>query len=182
MDFILNKIPPATSDIYVDASSSQGVGGQCGEAFFAFPQTELGKARTEFIARQELLACMLAIFCFADAIKGKWFRIHTDNENVYFQLTKGRSSNISGTKYLAIWEMGKYILECKASPRWIPSDANSIADRLSRGGVPDRFHGRGNRKTLPVGVQQLLSLSPVDTWKKLLSRNKNLYLSTPSLI
>ena len=82
MDFILNRLPRAKSDIYVDASSSWGVGGWCGVAFFAFPWSEFGSASSEFIARQELLACLLAVFCFGDLIAGKLVKLYTDNENV----------------------------------------------------------------------------------------------------
>ena len=181
MDFILNRLPPAPADIYVDASYTWGVGGQGGEAYFAFPWSDLGAAATEFIARHELLACMLAIFCFADSIRGRWFRIYTDNESVFFWLIKGRSSNVSGTKYLAIQELGKYLLESKVTPQWIPSETNNIADDLSRGKIPQLFRNRGHRKTLPEGMEELLSLSPIDTWKKILFKNRTLQLSSPNL-
>ena len=45
--------------------------------------------------------------------------------------------------YLALWEFGKYILECKISPCWISFEANSTADSLSRGWVLEwlAWHG-----------------------------------------
>ena len=108
----------------------------------------MGQAATEFIARKELLACLVAIFLFGDLIKGNFVRLYTDNENAFFWLRKGRSSNLVGNKYLALWESQKYILECKLSPRWIPSEENHLADNLSRGTVPDEFKQHGRRRFL----------------------------------
>ena len=37
MDFLLNRIPRHTDDIFVDASTSWGIGGCCGRFYFLFP-------------------------------------------------------------------------------------------------------------------------------------------------
>ena len=42
-----------------------------------------GKVRAEIIARKELLACLVALFCFGDVLKGKMVRLYTDNENAF---------------------------------------------------------------------------------------------------
>ena len=83
MDFALDGLPMAKSNIFVDASNTWGVGGCCGIFYFYIPWSELGKARFEFIARKELLACLIAVFCFGDLIKGQLVRLHTDNDSVY---------------------------------------------------------------------------------------------------
>ena len=131
----------------------------------------MGQAATEFIARKELLACLVAILLFGDLIKGNFVRLYTDNENAFFWLRKGRSSNLVGNKYLALWESQKYILECKVSPRWIPSGENLIADSLSRGKVPDELKHNGGRRFLSEEIKRNLPLSPVDTWKRILYSN-----------
>ena len=75
---------------------------------------------------------------------------------------------MEGTKYLAIWEYVKYTLECKINPNWIPSEANRSADCLSRGRVPEWLERRGRERTLTTQYRELLSLSPIKIWKKLL--------------
>ena len=107
----------------------------------------------EFIARKELLACLFAVFCFGDLIKGRYVKLYTDNENVYYWLLKGRTSSEFGTKYIALWELRKYLLECKISPQWIPSDANTTADALSRGRSPEWLQRRGHKRFLPTEVR-----------------------------
>ena len=157
MDLILNRIPREQADIFEDASTTWGFGGYCGTCFFLVTWGELGEAAGEFIARKELLACLLAVLLFGDLIKGKFTKIYTDNKNVFFWLLKGRSSNISGTKYLAQWELQKYLLECKISPRWIPSGENEIADRLSRGEIPNQLKQGGSRRYLSGEIKRWLS-------------------------
>ena len=167
MDFVLNRIPRTDFDIFVDASTSWGAGGCCGRYFFATPWTELEEIPAEFIAQKELLACLLALFCFGHLFKGKYVKLHTDNDNTYHWLRKGRSVNETGTKFLAIWEFGKYLLECKVSPRWIPSEKNVTADSLSRGTVPEWLQRRGCERIVSQGVKKILSLSPIETWKRI---------------
>ena len=78
------------------------------------------------MARKELVACLLAIVCFGDIIRGRYVKLHTDNDNAYQWLKKGLSTSLTGTKLLALWELVKYTLECKISPVWIPLEANRI--------------------------------------------------------
>ena len=101
MDFFLNRLPAAQSNIYVDGSSSWGIGGCCGEHYFHIPLSDPSHASEQIIARQELLACLIALFCFGDVIKDKLVYLYT-NENAYHWLRKGRSSNATGTRYLAL--------------------------------------------------------------------------------
>ena len=43
----------------------------------------LMKMKESIIARQELFACLVAIWCFGDAISGKLVVLYTDNKNAY---------------------------------------------------------------------------------------------------
>ena len=80
-DFILDRLPRSRSDIFVDASSSWGIGGCMGEYYFTVPWEKLAWVQGEIIARRELLACVIAILCFGDLIEGKLVRLYTDNDN-----------------------------------------------------------------------------------------------------
>ena len=82
MDFVLDNLPRSTHDIFVDASGTWGVGGCCGRDYFAAPWATLVQFRADIIARQELLACLIGLFCFLKKLKGKIARIHTDNRAV----------------------------------------------------------------------------------------------------
>ena len=166
MDFILKRIPKANSNIFVDASTTWGVGGCCGTRFFAIPWAGLAGAAQDIIARKELLACVIALLCFGDLCEGRHVKLYTDNRNTFHWLLKGRSSSVTGTKYLALWESCKYIRECKISPRWIPSDANRTADALSRGKVPEWLRRQGSRRRLSSKRRELLTLSPHDHMAK----------------
>ena len=83
MDFILGRLPYATADVFVDASSMWGIGGVYGEYFFKIPWEKLVQADQDIIARKELLACLVAVLCFGDLIEGKFVQLWTDNENAF---------------------------------------------------------------------------------------------------
>ena len=101
-DFVLNRLPTARADIYVDAADSWGLGGYCGRYYFLIPWHKLQYVTEEIIARKELLACLISIFCFGDCIARKMLRIWTDNDCAYHWLRKGRSCNEEGNKYLTL--------------------------------------------------------------------------------
>ena len=117
--FIL-KLPPSAEDVFVDASTEWGIGGCCGTAYFAYSWPRLTIFDVEVIARRELLACIVALACFQDMIKGRIVTLYSDNANVVGWLKKGRSSNHRGMRLLAMWETMKYELKCKTSAKWIP--------------------------------------------------------------
>ena len=87
---------------------------------------------TDFIARKELLACLVAVFCFGHVISDQLVTLFTDNQNTAGWLAKRRSNNSMGNSFLAAWELGKYRARCKISPVWLPSAHNRTADALSR--------------------------------------------------
>ena len=155
-------------DIFVDASSSWGIGGCFGEYYFYIPWEKLARVEEEIIARKELFACLVAILCFGDLFRGKLIRIYTDNDNAFHWLRKGRSANVVGTRYLALWEYVKYKMECKITPYWLPSEANRTADCLSRGNVPEWLTRRGLVRTLSRKHWKLLSLRTIKIWRKFL--------------
>ena len=74
-DFILNRLPPSRSDIFVDASSMCVIGGCLGVYYFYIPWEKLVHVKGEIIARKELFACLVAILCFGDLMEGKLIRL-----------------------------------------------------------------------------------------------------------
>ena len=166
MDFVLNHLPRSDYDIFVDASTSWGIGGCCGTYFFAMSWTELRYVglKPVIIARMELLAGLIAMLCFGNLIKRKLVRLYIDNDNAYHWLRKSRSSSLEGTKFLALWELWKYKLMCKVSPIWIPSAHNVTADTLSRGRIPTWLQRRGRRRRLTRKHICILRACPIKTW------------------
>ena len=81
MAFILQELPRSRHAIFVDASTSWGIGGYYTEHFFATPWRDLRNFNTDIIARMELFACLVAVFCFRKYIKNKLVVLYTDNTN-----------------------------------------------------------------------------------------------------
>ena len=100
----------------------------------------------EIIARKELLAALVALLCFGSAVEGRLAILYTDNSNVRDWLSAGRSSKLAGLKFLALWELEKFKLGCKISPRWLPGTHNVSADKLSRGSTPEWLQRDGLRR------------------------------------
>ena len=145
-DFILSRLPVAKYNIFVDAASTWGIGGCYGSWYFKYSWEELKNFEVDGIARQELLAALVALVCFAPAIKEKMIILWTDNSNVCNWLTKGRSSKLKGLRYLALWELEKYKAKCKITTKWLPSAHNVSADSLSRGITPNWLQREGVRR------------------------------------
>ena len=145
-DFILGNLPRANYDIFVDASTEWGIGGCCGNLFFKFSWSELTKLQMDAIARNELLAALIALHCFRHVVEDRIVVLYTDNTNVRDWLVAGRSSKLKGLKYLALWELVKFRARCKVSPRWLPGSHNISADRLSRGVTPAWLRSNGRRQ------------------------------------
>ena len=96
--FILGKLPYARDEIFVDASSSWGIGGFLGDNFFYYSNRDLQPFHQLFsectdkacmdiplqslpIAYLELLAAMMSIVCFAHHCQGQIVRLNCDNSN-----------------------------------------------------------------------------------------------------
>ena len=105
-----------------------------------------------------MLAALVALKCFSSIITDKLVVLYTDNSNVRDWLSAGRSSKLKGLKFLAMWEITKYRLGCKVSPRWIPGRHNTTADKLSRGVIPNWLLRDGQQKFCAI---ESLAL----TWK-----------------
>ena len=104
------------------------------------------------------MAALFALQCFSSIVADRLVVIYTDNSNVRDWLAKGRSSQLQGLKFLALWEITKFRLRCKVSPRWLPGSHNITADILSRGGTPNWLRR--------VGLQTSCNLeSFAVTWK-----------------
>ena len=64
-----------------------------------------------FIARKELLAALVALYCFQDLVRGSFAFFVSDNHSAVQWLKKGRSSNTRGNLYLTCWALLKYELD-----------------------------------------------------------------------
>ena len=166
-NFILGRLPRCPDEIFVDASTEWGIGGYCGDDYFLFPWTELSVFGANIIVEKELLACLIAIFCFSLKVTGKIVRLWSDNTSTVQWLQKGRSSNTTGTKYLACWELQKYRLRCKISPRWVPGDMNVTADALSRGTIPEWLESRGNKCVCNLDKVAYETSHPELSWRSI---------------
>ena len=80
-DFVLGKLRRGTHDIFVDASTEWGIGGCYGRFYFMFPWSDLEAFGADFIARKELLAAMVSLFCFQDMLMDTFVYIISDNQN-----------------------------------------------------------------------------------------------------
>ena len=79
--YLTDALPRSKDDVFVDASSSWGIGGICGSAYFKYSWDELKIIQPDIIARMELLACLVALTCFSNTLSGKIVRIYCDTEN-----------------------------------------------------------------------------------------------------
>ena len=184
-DFILNQLPCMKPSIFVDASTSQGVGGFFGVYYFRVPNETLTQFYHLFarcnnlnkmeiarnvlpIAFLELLAALLAVSCFSQKCAQRIVYLQCDNENAVRQLQKSRCSAGIGFRILAAVELYKYRFRIKVSARHIPGAANKVADALSRGAVPLRFRQNGIECHPDIPFLIDLMNNPLFAWKDVL--------------
>ena len=118
--------------------------------------------------RKELLTALDALWCFSTVIQGKLAAVYTDNTNVWNWLRAGRSSKMSGLRYLAVWELLKLKHMCKVIPSWLPGDHNVSADKLSRGVIPSWLIRKGSRRFYDLGKLASLWQLVEESWEYLL--------------
>ena len=158
----------------MDASSSWGLGGVHGHRYFALSHQQLrpfmcrcpGWERYPLvpIAWLELLAALIAIRVFTKRLPGHIWYLYSDNESVVAWLKSRRSPHpIVGTLVAAV-EKIKYQLLLKISARYISSDRNHVADRLSRDRIPRHLRTAGS-----LIVPDLSDLAKVVNYNKLLA-------------
>ena len=152
--YILNELPVAATPIFVDASTSWGVGGINGRDFFSVPHTLLRPHMRSCpgweayprvpIAWLELLAAYIAVRRFASRYPSHLVILYTDNSNVVSWLGTRRSPHAVVCSLVSAIECIKYRHSLKLSVRFIPSDQNRTADLLSRSVVPGWLRSRGS--------------------------------------
>ena len=181
-DFVLNKLPFAQEEIFVDASSSWGIGGFHGDSYFAYSNRDLEiiynmfrECRTKSdiqplphglpIAYRELLAAMIGIVLFVPACGGCIIRLNSDNANAVSWLQKSRCSAGIGFRMLAVIELYKHMHGVKITTHHIKGVANGSADLLSRGEVPRWLREFG--KKIEVDLTHIVDLltNPLNAWK-----------------
>ena len=167
-DFILGNLPKGDNDIFVDASTEWGIGGCCGRYYFMFPWASLRRFRTDVIAKKELLACLISLFCFKPELTDKLVTLYTDNQVVSRWLHKSRSGNRLGTQFLACYELQKYKLRCKISPAWIPGHQNNTADAISRNSIPEWLCHSGIKRSCDLKEVAYLTNNAEPSWGTIL--------------
>ena len=155
--FILNELPVIKTPIFVDASTSWGVGGVHGREYFTIPHTGIRlhicscPGWESFpqvpIAWLELLAAYMAVRLFASRYPGHLVVLYTDNSNVVAWLGSRRSPHPVVCTLVSAIESIKYRHTLKLSARFIPSGQNRTADSLSRGVIPRWLQSRGSSLT-----------------------------------
>ena len=153
--FLLNKLPAVSTPIFVDASTSWGIGGVHGSDFFSMSHHDLrtpiqtcpgwGTYPRVPIARLELLAAYVAVHLFARRYPGHYVILYTDNTNVVAWLGTRRSPDPIVCSLVSAIESIKYHHLLKLAVRYIPSGRNRTADRLSRNVVPRWLRSRGSK-------------------------------------
>ena len=174
--FILGELPRQKDEWFVDASSSYGFGGICGnfyfqisnETFEAFlKQRKFGILSKLFIAFRELLAALFAFHVFSRFTPCSLLRLNSDNTNAVIWLNKGRCSKRLGFLILSAIEFYKAKYGLKVKTAYIKSSHNTSADALSRGRIPYWLKVRG--KELKVDLSNIIELinNPLPFWKKM---------------
>ena len=133
-----------------------------------YPWANLRRFRTDIIARMELLACLISLFCFQPELTDKLATLYTDNQVASRWLHKSRSGNRLDNQFLACYELQKYKLRCKISPAWIPGHQNVTADSLSRNSIPEWLRRRGTRRSCDLeGVAYMINNAEL-SWRTIL--------------
>ena len=152
--FILNELPVVKTPVFVDASTSWGVGGVHGRDYFTVPHTVIRPhicscpAWESYpqvpIAWLELLAAYIAVRLFASRYPSHLLVMYTDNSNVVSWLGSRRSPHPVVWTLVSAIESIKYRHSLKLSVRFIPSGRNRTTDSLSRSVVPRWLQSRGS--------------------------------------
>ena len=186
-DFILDKLPYAPEEIFVDAASSWGIGGFYGDNYFMIPIRDLARFHKIFdecrdkhqmdispkilsIAYLELLAALISIVCFSALCRGRIVRLNCDNTNAVSWLKKSRCSAGIGFRMLSVIELYKHKFQVKVSTHHIPGEANISADSLSRGTIPSWLQKYGKKCLIDLDNVADLLMNPLPSWKEVMSR------------
>ena len=153
--FILGELPHAPYAIFVDAASSSGIGGVMNDTYFTtlncILRVHLKKTPgwEKFprvpIAWTELLAVFVALSLFGHKHPRTLLVLYSDNTNVVSWLGRRRSPDPHVCTLVSAIERIKYTHSIKLTVKYIPSNVNSTADRLSRNCTPKWLYVRGKR-------------------------------------
>ena len=152
--YVRNAYPAVSTPIFVDASTSWGIGGVHGLEYFSFPHSDLQPFICQSpgwesypqvpVARLELLAALVAVQLFGSRYPKHLIVMYSDNTNVVAWLGTRRSPDPIICTLVAAIEQIKYKHSSKLSVRFIASGRNRTADRLSRNRVPTWLRRRGS--------------------------------------
>ena len=181
--FVLNQLPRLSSEIFVDAASTWGIGGLLGQCYFQYSNHEVRQFHDLFedcrhkkymeisserlpIAYLELLAAMIAVVCFAPKCSGHIVRLNCDSSDAVTWLQKSRCPAGIGFRMLSVIELYKHKYCFKISCHYIRGVSNRSADSLSRGIIPSWLVRDG--KKLGVDLTGVIELfhDPSGAWKK----------------
>ena len=121
------------------------------------------------IAYLELLAALVGIVCFSPLCRSRLARLNCDNTDAVAWLNKGRCSAGIGFRILSAVELYKQKFCLKVSTRHIPGIANSSADSLSRGVIPNWLKRWGKKCDVNLNRVADLLVNPLPAWDEMLS-------------
>ena len=182
--WILDSLPRAQDNWFVDASTSWGIGGCAGQAYFTIPKGQLQSLFALYesgshknllcipscrlpIAYIELIAVLVALSVFAASNRNRLVTLYSDNTDVVSWLYKGRCSAGLGFKLLAAIEFFKRKYRIKLRARHIPGRHNVSADCLSRGSIPAWLKRDGYRRPANIPFLYELINEPLSFWTRI---------------
>ena len=116
------------------------------------------------IAYLELLAAMISVVCFIPQCYSQIVRINCDNTDAVAWLQKSRCRAGIGFRILAVVELYKHKYRAKLLPRHIPGVANTSADLLSRGKIPNWLMKFGRKCSVDLNNVADLLEDPLQAW------------------
>ena len=118
------------------------------------------------IAYLELLAALIGIVCFSPLCRSQLVILNCDNTDAVAWLKKSRCSAGIGFRILSVVELYKHKFCLKVLPRHIQGIANTSADSLSRGVVPNWLRRGGKKCYVDLNNLADLLVNPLPAWKR----------------
>ena len=189
-DYVLDQLPYAKEEIFVDAASSWGIGGLFGDRYFLFPNSELEIFQNVYnrcklqskkrdlpsllpIPYLELLAAVIAMVCFIPYCNKRIIRLNSDSTDAVAWLEKSRCRAGIGFRMLAVIELYKHKFGVKISTHHIRGVANRSADSLSRGVIPLWLQKFGIKMECNLDHVANLLDNPLPAWRKILQPRRS---------
>jgi len=157
---VIKPPPPSSDRIYVDASTSWGIGLRYNDRWLAWKLRHGWQTEGRNIGWAEMVAVELALrTLIAQGIKGQHFIIHSDNQGVVGSLrsgiSRGTTQNAILRKIVGLMQENKIWL----TTEWVSTHENP-ADDLSRGVLDQARKAVARRPAIPQHLAGLIEAIP----------------------